>query len=1227
MAEVTGDLGGQPIQLNNAATEATLKQLLQAMLASVAMQNKGTKADNKTQKDLEAQLRKLAKTASDADKAQNAQIAGIKKLTEAQKKQAEQAEAEREAKAKAKKLYDEETKSLEKNLATLDKWTGRLEDSIGYLTKTIGTFSNLNSSMSSAAQAMGAIPLVGNMLASTFGVIAQAGERTYKAFQQASSVGANFGGSINDMINSATSAGMTFDQFAGVLAKNGESLAMLAQGAGDGAKRLAELGAKIRTNPLNADLARLGYTTEDINNGMAKYVSILGKTGKLQGQTDAQLIAGSGEYLKNLDALSKLTGKSKDALQAEQDALMNDAAYRTKLAEMDPKGAAELNKLMLSLPPSMQKGMKEYIAFGGATTDAGREFATFMQKSAGNANQIFQEINATGTVSQKTINDAYSTIRNEANEFKKTGTAKLLANTGNSIQQQLVLDSHNLSAQAGNLTDVQKKQADDLEAARKRAEAGKEALDPAQLQRFQQLIAEINNRITQTVAKYLPDLEAAFKKLAGFVEQWVLPGFEFLMKYLKETVVILGGLKIASALFNAALKIREWKANLRGSSPANAMYVRDAGGGGGGGRRRRRKSGPKGGKGGTGRKPKGGKSAAAQVAADAAGVGGGAVGTAIDVATSATIFGALAYATGTVTDSLMDAAGASREVTEDMAKQDEANWKAASWWEKAQSGLARSVESVGSFIGLDKLAERAKHDRILAETEYLKKKNAAGGTAPTTTAPTTTASTTTTSSAGSLSALADQKDLSAIADAHKQELALAEQKQEQLKKDLNAQLSAIAAAKAKAAADRDSAEAAAALADAEKKKAEIEARLAANSKKVQEGLTTTTKALDDAKKAELDAAKKAEEAKAAEEAAKKKGLDFSSPQALYNSFKAVREGGAGAPQVAAPSGTTSGSAPVAEIPGASAIGTGLGAVAEKYESAGRGSGTVGWDKVGGTSYGKKQISSRAGAMTDFLKFLEKTGKGDVAKKLRDAGIEKDTGSTSGKAVDVWKEVAASGALGNSENEFLGQGYGTALKGLKDQGLQARINGSRALQEMLFSTAVQHGPGGAMKIFNSVFKPGMTDEQLVKAVYAERGADGGKKHFGGSTANVQAGVVNRFGKEQQDILGLLAGGSAPVTPSGTSVASAVTPTATAATTAAASSVASASAPTTQSPPVVPGSGAPGAGGISSLNEAVALLERLNMQMGTLISISRTAVDLNESQLRVQRTMGGDMFMSS
>jgi len=336
---------------------------------------------------------------------------------------------------------------------------------------------------------------------------------------------------------------------------------------------------------------------------------------------------------------------------------------------------------------------------------------------------------------------------------------------------------------------------------------------------------------------------------------------------------------------------------------------------------------------------------------------------------------------------------------------------------------------------------------------------------------------------------------------------------------------------------------------------------------------------------------------------------------MYDSMVRQQQGSTAGPTNQPGASAASGSSGGAS---SAAIGTGLGAVAEKYESGGRGSATVGWDKVGGTSYGKKQISSKAGAMTDFLKFLDKTGKGDVAKKLREAGIEKDTGSTSGKAVDAWKEVVASGALGNSENEWLGQGYQTALKGLKDQSLQSRISGSRALQEMLFSTAVQHGPYGAQKIMNSVFKPGMTDEQLVKAVYAERGAEGGKKHFGNSTAAVQAGVVNRFGNEEKDIMALLKSGGAPATAS--------TPT-TSVPNAAAVQTAVANSPTT-SP-----QGSSVQNAIDQYGErpanvrqpqtvAVAgvrqetpesLLASLNTKMDQLIAINRSLKDTNERQL--------------
>jgi hypothetical protein len=233
-------------------------------------------------------------------------------------------------------------------------------------------------------------------------------------------------------------------------------------------------------------------------------------------------------------------------------------------------------------------------------------------------------------------------------------------------------------------------------------------------------------------------------------------------------------------------------------------------------------------------------------------------------------------------------------------------------------------------------------------------------------------------------------------------------------------------------------------------------------------------------------------------------------------------GGVAAPSMGAPT------MPI-EIP----TGDKIGKVSEKWESGGRGSGVVGWDPGGGTSYGKYQIASKVGSTKAFLNFAEKSGRKDVAEKLRTAGFENDTGGTTGKAVDVWKDMAAKGELGDLEHQFIkSQSYDVAMKGLSPE-LQKRVGGSKALQEMLWSSAVHHGGGGkgtpgAAGIFGEVYKEGMSDEDLIKGVYANRGT-----RFGNQPENIRKSIQNiRFPQEQATILAMrqaeMAGGAAPLT---------------------------------------------------------------------------------------------------
>ena len=202
----------------------------------------------------------------------------------------------------------------------------------------------------------------------------------------------------------------------------------------------------------------------------------------------------------------------------------------------------------------------------------------------------------------------------------------------------------------------------------------------------------------------------------------------------------------------------------------------------------------------------------------------------------------------------------------------------------------------------------------------------------------------------------------------------------------------------------------------------------------------------------------------------------------------------------------------------------LGELSAKYETGGRGPGTVstGAGDPGGVSYGSYQMASKMGVPTRFV---------------TQAGfpwLSDFKGLTAGTApfTACWKRIAAAEteAFQRAQHGFIKKSHYDLLaaKVLNDVGLDVNTR-SRALQDVVWSTAVQHG--GATPIVNralanvSVPKTDPSyDEKAIRAIYAERGrkkADGNLAYFSKSSPNVQKGVANRFKSELQDALAMLA----------------------------------------------------------------------------------------------------------
>src|SRR5688572_22504029 len=207
-----------------------------------------------------------------------------------------------------------------------------------------------------------------------------------------------------------------------------------------------------------------------------------------------------------------------------------------------------------------------------------------------------------------------------------------------------------------------------------------------------------------------------------------------------------------------------------------------------------------------------------------------------------------------------------------------------------------------------------------------------------------------------------------------------------------------------------------------------------------------------------------------------------------------------------------------------ALAEALGALSAKYETGGRGPGTVstGSGDPGGVSYGSYQMATKMGTASRFVTQAGFPWSRDFQNLA--AGTAQFTA--------CWKRIASeqTDAFQKAQHEYIKKTHYDLLvaKILSEDNLDVNTR-SRALQDVVWSTAVQHG--GATPIVHRACASLSCkqsdpdyDKQLICAIYAERGRkkpDGNLAYFSKSSPNVQTGVANRFKSEEKDALAMLA----------------------------------------------------------------------------------------------------------
>jgi hypothetical protein len=362
MADVTGSIGSEHVELNNAATEATLKLLLHSNLAA----NKQS-------------------------------IENIKNLAQKSGLNPEAILATEEAFAATTKQTD----IFKASIYEAGRVVGALSPALKKITEGTGQASDL---LQGLANASSGLPIVGGVISavvSGFATLAKVQESYLLSFESISKTGASFNGSLSEMRISASQAYLTLDQFSKVVKTNQDVFSSLGGDVQKGVDTFVRIQNTLLApgSAVSKNLGYLGVSAEEAADLTASYIRSQGTLNKTNLQDATKVSAAVGQYAQELTVLSELTGKSREELRNKLEEENAEAQWQNFLAQMDEKKADKFRQGMeMQMAEGGKPAMEAYksLAMGfppltkaaqlyAGTQQAGMESIQKMVQNANNA--------------------------------------------------------------------------------------------------------------------------------------------------------------------------------------------------------------------------------------------------------------------------------------------------------------------------------------------------------------------------------------------------------------------------------------------------------------------------------------------------------------------------------------------------------------------------------------------------------------------------------------------------------------------------------------------------------------------------------------------------------------------------------------------------------------------------------------------------------------------------
>lgn len=206
--------------------------------------------------------------------------------------------------------------------------------------------------------------------------------KTYRTLSQFGDLdNSSFKGILTDLQSTGFAVNQNAERYVEAIRKVAPELSVFSGSVSEGRKQLvATFGHELKKT--EKYLARFGYSTEEMFEKTGSMISQMAFTSNKNSISTAKLNAMSVTYMETLAALAELTGQSRDALDEQRKAQMNDLRWQIYLIDVQKKLGekgvqAEQDRLLMIESVFGKDKAQGYIS---ATVNAGRTMDEFSSR-------------------------------------------------------------------------------------------------------------------------------------------------------------------------------------------------------------------------------------------------------------------------------------------------------------------------------------------------------------------------------------------------------------------------------------------------------------------------------------------------------------------------------------------------------------------------------------------------------------------------------------------------------------------------------------------------------------------------------------------------------------------------------------------------------------------------------------------------------------------------------